>query len=104
MNEREPTQVPGLTILSRCSAGLRLVSDRPKAWEWESFPRRAQGPRYRQRALAPWLPELIEVEPLPCDEGWGRQLRRPLKRSAKLFRRSAASDQPVYAIPDGYYW
>jgi len=45
---------PGLTIIARCSAGLRLVSDRPKGWEWESFPRRTQGPRYRQRGLAPW--------------------------------------------------
>jgi predicted RNase H-like HicB family nuclease len=28
-------------------ADLWLVSDRPKGWEWESFPRRAPSPRYR---------------------------------------------------------
>ena len=43
-------------------ADLRLVSDRPKPWEWESFPRRAQCPRYRQRALVPWQPKLIEAK------------------------------------------
>ena len=57
----------GLTFLGRCGAGLRLVSDRPKAWEWQSFPRRTQGPRYRQRALAPWQPRLSELN--PCDGG-----------------------------------
>ena len=43
------------TIISR--AGLRLVSDRVASWEWESFPRYAQRPRYRQRALAAWQPK-----------------------------------------------
>ena len=28
---------------------LRLVSDRTASWEWESFPRLALRPRYRQR-------------------------------------------------------
>jgi len=37
----------GLTIISRCGGGLRLVSDRPKGWEWESFPRLAVRPRYQ---------------------------------------------------------
>ena len=33
---------------------LRLVSDRTALWEWESFPRLAVRPRYRQGALVPW--------------------------------------------------
>ena len=35
----------GLTVLGRCGlreAGLRLVSDQVKSWEWESSPRRAR--------------------------------------------------------------
>ncbi len=66
-DEREAR--PGLTIISRCSADLRLVSDRPKGWEWESFPRRTQGPRYRQRGLAPWRPNLNGAKSIPRDEG-----------------------------------
>ena len=65
MSDREPTQVPGLTILGRCSAGLRLVSDRVASWEWESFPRLAVRPRYRQRGLEPWWPKLKEAKPIP---------------------------------------
>ena len=53
----------GLTILGRCTGGLRLVSDRTASWEWESFPRLAVRPRYRQGALAPWRPKLIEAKP-----------------------------------------
>jgi hypothetical protein len=34
--------------------GLRLVSDRAKAWEFESLDRWGLRPRYRQRGLAPW--------------------------------------------------
>jgi hypothetical protein len=37
--------------------GLRLVSDRAKAWEFESLDRFTQRPRYRPRALAPWQPK-----------------------------------------------
>ena len=33
--------------------GPWLISDRPKGSDFESFPRRAQCPRYRQRGLAP---------------------------------------------------
>jgi hypothetical protein len=33
---------------------LRLVSDRAKSSDWESFDRRTIGPRYRQGLLAPW--------------------------------------------------
>jgi hypothetical protein len=40
---------------------LRLVSDRPKGSDFESFPRIAVRPRYRQGALAPWRPKLIEA-------------------------------------------
>jgi hypothetical protein len=37
---------------------LRLVSNRAKAWEYESLDRWGPaGPRYRQRALAPWQPK-----------------------------------------------
>ena len=64
MSDEQPT---GLTILGRCTAGLRLVSDRVASWEWESFPRLAVRPRYRQRALAPWRPKLSELN--PCDGG-----------------------------------
>ena len=60
MNDRR-----GLTIISQCSAGLTLVSDRVASWEWESFPRRTQGSRYRQRGLAPWRPKLNDAKPLP---------------------------------------
>ena len=35
-------------------AGLRLVSDRTRSWEWESVPRRERRPRDRLTALAPW--------------------------------------------------
>ena len=41
--------------------GLWLISDRPKGSDFESFPRRAQCPRYRQRGLVPWQPKLIEA-------------------------------------------
>jgi hypothetical protein len=60
----EPTPA-GLTILGRCgfTLSLRLVSDRVASWEWESFPRRAESPRYRQRGLPPWPP--IDAKPLP---------------------------------------
>ena len=38
--------------------GLRLVSDRPRPSDFESFDRFvAQSPRYRQRALARWQPK-----------------------------------------------
>jgi hypothetical protein len=37
---------------------LKLVSDRTKGEDFESFDRFiAQHPRYRQRALAPWQPK-----------------------------------------------
>jgi hypothetical protein len=36
---------------------LRLVSNRPSLGDFESFPRFAIDPRYRQRALAPWQPK-----------------------------------------------
>jgi hypothetical protein len=37
---------------------LRLVSDRTKGEDFETFDRFiAQSPRYRQRALAPWQPK-----------------------------------------------
>jgi hypothetical protein len=36
---------------------LRLVSNRAKAWEFESLDRWDPRPRYRQRALAPWQPK-----------------------------------------------
>ena len=49
-------------MLGRCGGGLRLVSDRTASWEWESFPRLALRPRYRQRGLAPWQPKLIEAK------------------------------------------
>jgi hypothetical protein len=55
---------PRLTILGRCGGGLRLVSDQPKAWEWESLPRREPKPaRERQRGLARWRPKLIDHPP-----------------------------------------
>ncbi len=41
---------------------LRLVSDRMKSWEWESFPRLAVRPRYRQRGLALWRLKLNEAK------------------------------------------
>ncbi len=35
--------------------GPWLISDRPKGWEWESFPRRITTvPRYREGPLLPW--------------------------------------------------
>ena len=37
--------------------GLRLVSNRPRLSDFESFDRLAVRPRYRQRALAPWQPK-----------------------------------------------
>src|ERR1700730_6953488 len=36
---------------------LRLVSDRTKGEDFESFDRFTQGARYRQPALAPWQPK-----------------------------------------------
>jgi hypothetical protein len=62
-------QPPGLTLLGQCGLGpsLRLVSDRVASWEWESCPRLAQRPRYRQRGLAPWRP--IDAKPLPRISG-----------------------------------
>lgn len=36
---------------------LRLVSDRTKGEDFESFERFTESPRYRQRALAPWQPK-----------------------------------------------
>ena len=36
---------------------LRLVSNRAKAWEFESLGRWDPRPRYRQRALGPWQPK-----------------------------------------------
>jgi hypothetical protein len=42
---------PGLTIISRCGGGLRLVSDRVRSFEWESYPRRE--PRRARERLAP---------------------------------------------------
>jgi hypothetical protein len=36
---------------------LRLVSDRPAAWEWESFNRRMPRARDRLGPLAPWKPK-----------------------------------------------
>jgi hypothetical protein len=44
--------------------GPWLISDRPKGSDFESFPRRAQCPRYRQRALMPWQPKPIEAKPI----------------------------------------
>ena len=41
--------------MSADDLGLRLVSDRPGS-EFESFPRFAPRPRYRQRSLTPWRP------------------------------------------------
>ena len=46
----------------------RLISDRPDPQGWESYPRRAQCPRYRQRPLVPWQPKLIEEKPTGDDE------------------------------------
>ena len=44
----------GVTILGRCGGGLRLVSDRVRSFEWESYPRREPKPaRERLRGLAP---------------------------------------------------
>ena len=52
------------TILGNCSAGPWLISDRPKGWEFENFPRRVTlAPRYRQGPLVPW-----RSEPMPRDE------------------------------------
>jgi hypothetical protein len=36
---------------------LRLVSDRTKGEDFESFERFGASPRYRQRALTPWQPK-----------------------------------------------
>jgi hypothetical protein len=44
---------PGLTIISRCGGGLRLVSDRVRSFEWESYPRR-EPRRARERPLKSW--------------------------------------------------
>jgi hypothetical protein len=55
---------PGLTHLGRCGGGLRLVSDRVRSFEWESYPRREPKPaRERLPGLAPWLPKLIKTKP-----------------------------------------
>ena len=35
---------------------MRLVSNRTKGQDFESFDRFTQRPRYRQRALTPWRP------------------------------------------------
>jgi hypothetical protein len=48
---------------------LRLISDRPKGSDFESFSRRAQCPRYRQRGLVPWPPK--------ADRAPIKQSRRP---------------------------
>jgi hypothetical protein len=48
------TDEPPRTIISRCSAGPRLVSDRVASWEWESFPRRE--PRRTRERLGPLKP------------------------------------------------
>lgn len=50
MNEPE-----GLTIIARCSGGLRLVSDQAKPQDWESLPRRE--PRRARERLAPLKPK-----------------------------------------------
>ena len=55
---------PGLTIIARCSGGLRLVSDRVRSFEWESYPRREpRPPRERLRGLAPWRPTPNDAKP-----------------------------------------
>jgi hypothetical protein len=54
----------GLTILGRCGGGLRLVSDRVRSFEWESYPRKEPKPaRERLLRLAPYPPKLIGTEP-----------------------------------------
>ena len=50
------------SIISLCTSGPRLVSDRVASWEWESYPRFTPRPRYRQGALVPWPPKLIEAK------------------------------------------
>jgi hypothetical protein len=58
-------QPPGLTILGRCTNGLRLVSDQAKPCDWESLPRREPKPaRERLRGLAPWRSKLIDAKPV----------------------------------------
>ena len=55
-----------LTIISSCGQEptVSLVSERTASWEWESLPRREpRRARERQRALASWLPMLIEAKP-----------------------------------------
>ena len=39
-----PDDPPPRTIISRCSAGPRLIADNVRSWEWESFPRREPKP------------------------------------------------------------
>ena len=53
---------------------LHLVSNRPKACDSESLPRRTIDLRYRQRGLEPWRPKLIEATAieLPQPEQVGR--------------------------------
>jgi hypothetical protein len=48
--------------------GPWLISDRPKGCDFESYPRRAQCPRYRQGPLVPWRSKLIEEKPTGDDE------------------------------------
>ena len=52
---------------------LRLVSDRAKGSDFESFNRWATRPRYRQGALVPCQPKLIEakaIEPPQPEQAW----------------------------------
>lgn len=73
----------GLTILGRCGGGLRLVSDRVRSFEWESYPRREPRPaRDRLRGLAPWRPELIGASALNGD-GFAAMLERAIARSGQ---------------------
>ena len=49
-----PEDPPDLTIISRCYAGPRLVSENVRGGEWESFHRREPKPaRERSGALKP---------------------------------------------------
>jgi hypothetical protein len=57
------------TIIGRCSAGPRLISDRVRSYEWISLPRRITSvPRYRQRPLLPWRSKLVEEKPMAHHE------------------------------------
>ena len=62
---------------------LRLVSNRPRRSDFESYDRHTQSPRNRQRALAPW----------PLRQG-SRNRKRPRRKRPKLVlkeRRECAS-------------